>query len=1245
MKVTITCTNGEVANRVYDLLVEHNQGHGCLQGSKTCTDECIMVPDIMVFDLTLEEINAVKKIPGVLSVSRNLDNLTLFYEKVGQEGYPRLASFKKATWSNTDTTLSGKQIPHSLLFGQTYQSFYTNSPQTSGSILASLSSINCSNVDIVVFDSGVDATHPDFLNSNGISNVIPFDWTLLKEGDPLEGSQIVATQSSNYYKDYQGHGTAVASLVAGNRCGFAKNAKIYSLRIQGLDSTAFYTQAFTVTQGLKLMLAFQKAKNKNLFGLDKTRPTVMVNSWGYTGPYTDYDLMLETTVAQNDLNLIYSIDKGSIGEFYRDSGYPTSRMLGNDTYSDGYFRQFLTEGIHVVKSAGNENTFMVNDPSLKINMHIFELLESGVPSGIYFSKIVTQENINSYLIGFIYLSYTALSEFLYIGTDAREFTSSPNIGTDRDKSAYPIIIVGDVIPIGYGDVRNDIYFSAGNAESALQLLSSTTSNSIIVNQNTLYNSKSGSFFVKSSYSNFGPDVDIYAPGNGTWAAHSNQVSFTTSYPIISTTSNNAFRFFNGTSASCPIVAGMLATFLSEFPSTPPLSARAWLLNAAISGNIMETQSNFLPVSTYYDDGFTRTYNMAFGSSVNDFNILPPIRMDRYGGSFEQYYKTGNLYDLLFCNRFFNSNNLLAQAYPIRKTLIKSNEPFVKIGNTTLKRKWDYNSKTKAVQKTSLNSQQQPITKNIPIPNTGRVHVLGNNSNFVLQQQAGAFEVPGTSNPSVTFVTFAAPTCCFAEDISTNYYNNGFLLSGNNVYGIGRTRMNNFYFGASQNSNLLFPRFTYATSNFSKTFVALSAEQKIDKIVGGYGNNFYLSSGRVFCLGTNQRGKLGIGSSVAALNSVYEISGRYTDVFTGAGQTFFLSGDKGFCCGDNKFGQLGIGMPLDTFTETLQPISGSWKKFASGYTQSFALSTPSLSGGSTVFVTGSGSTTGLGSISNFTNTFTPLPGLWSDVVAGFDTSFLRDFRTGIWYVCGRNNYGQLGVGLTGADVTTFQSLPLTATYDEICPGIGFTCALKNNKLYSTGGRANPDQIKSDSTPLNPGLTGVAYFQPISGNWLKVNPNKFFNEGDRFSLNSLYFTYMIEKPEYPECIVINPVLPNPSDPQITETINCVITDLRVLRISNTNTGALTAFQITPTYEGKDSTGGFYRVVFNNEGSGFNYKIKKYYNGQFGSLGTRYAAQNSDIIPGVFLKASSPVGAYVENLTDTNITARISAVDCFY
>lgn len=83
-------------------------------------------------------------------------------------------------------------------------------------------------VDVVILDSGIDVTHPEFHDADGISRIQQIDW--------YEVSGLTGTMPANHYTDTNGHGTHVAGIAAGKRFGWAKNAKIYSIKMTGSGS-------------------------------------------------------------------------------------------------------------------------------------------------------------------------------------------------------------------------------------------------------------------------------------------------------------------------------------------------------------------------------------------------------------------------------------------------------------------------------------------------------------------------------------------------------------------------------------------------------------------------------------------------------------------------------------------------------------------------------------------------------------------------------------------------------------------------------------------------------------------------------------------------------------------------------------------------------------------------------------------------------------------------------------------------
>jgi subtilisin family serine protease len=72
---------------------------------------------------------------------------------------------------------------------------------------------------------------------------------------------------------------------------------------------------------------------------------------------------------------------------------------------------------------------------------------------------------------------------------------------------------------------------------------------------------------RASYSNFGPCVDIMAPGTAIYSSW------------YSTTANNAYVTISGTSMAAPHVAGVVAAYRSYNPTLSPLSVRNFIVNS------------------------------------------------------------------------------------------------------------------------------------------------------------------------------------------------------------------------------------------------------------------------------------------------------------------------------------------------------------------------------------------------------------------------------------------------------------------------------------------------------------------------------------------------------------------------------------------------------------------------------------------------------------------------------------------
>lgn len=147
-------------------------------------------------------------------------------------------------------------------------------------------------VDIVVIDSGVAENHPEFAvnpDGTGGSRVIDYDWTQL--GVPGVTALAGGSGINGFLGDCDGHGTNCAVIAAGNTCGWARDARIYSIRAipafggSNIDIITGNTLGLiNATLVFDLVKAFHLSKTPDpLTGY--VRPTICTNSWSYNITY------------------------------------------------------------------------------------------------------------------------------------------------------------------------------------------------------------------------------------------------------------------------------------------------------------------------------------------------------------------------------------------------------------------------------------------------------------------------------------------------------------------------------------------------------------------------------------------------------------------------------------------------------------------------------------------------------------------------------------------------------------------------------------------------------------------------------------------------------------------------------------------------------------------------------------------------------------------------------------------------
>jgi hypothetical protein len=208
-------------------------------------------------------------------------------------------------------------------------------------------------VDVILIDSGVDPGHPEFaVNADGTggSRVIDYDWT--QHG-------LLSRPTGGFLGDCKGHGSNCASIIAGNTCGWAPKANIYSLRCipSGLVSTGQPERDITTGAELGLLsdqLAWQTIR---LFHLAKPidpstgyrRPTVVNASYGYLRFYpaqltsvTYRGTTYSTNTTTNNYGTINIPGYGDPGK------YPA-----RNSATDADIEACIAAGVVVIASAGN----------------------------------------------------------------------------------------------------------------------------------------------------------------------------------------------------------------------------------------------------------------------------------------------------------------------------------------------------------------------------------------------------------------------------------------------------------------------------------------------------------------------------------------------------------------------------------------------------------------------------------------------------------------------------------------------------------------------------------------------------------------------------------------------------------------------------------------------------------------------------------------------------------------------------
>ena len=190
-------------------------------------------------------------------------------------------------------------------------------------------------VDVVIWDSGIEVNHPEFLDENGQTRVKTINW--------YQAAEIPGTMPPLFYTDINGHGTACAGIVAGKTFGWAKKSKIYVM-----NSVPFTAGRSIIFETAAVLIRQWHARKPVDPATGLKRPTVVNASFGFSPSMSQYPLVggvyQGTPWTSNNWNIHWA-SKGI------NPTYGTVPLWSAE--ANNYIESMQSVGIIVCHSAGN----------------------------------------------------------------------------------------------------------------------------------------------------------------------------------------------------------------------------------------------------------------------------------------------------------------------------------------------------------------------------------------------------------------------------------------------------------------------------------------------------------------------------------------------------------------------------------------------------------------------------------------------------------------------------------------------------------------------------------------------------------------------------------------------------------------------------------------------------------------------------------------------------------------------------
>ncbi len=582
-RYTLSVSSPEYWDKIHGALTVDSNEDGIPDRKITCTDSKSTSATRGTYELDETEAAEIAKHPHVkwieLSLKDNPDSFPKPVPTMPQRWASDVKAYRDLSSPNNPPTTVGALTAAEL--NRTNWAIprvgVATAGQVWGSDVGSLAAIGINtdytydgrNVDIVIHDSGVLASHPEFLDENGVSRVkdivldapylIDPDWFdtygyVYTKGDGSTG--INTTNAISWWEDNNarstakallptinipalytadravgvgttgsnsltsGHGTGCAGMAAGKNFGLAFKSTIWNMPAisdaVGMDIETSYD----------LIKFFHQYKPIDpVLGIK--RPTVVNGSWGYQAALP----------ASGTASWQFKNNTGTIGLPINSSSDPvdvSDMIFGFNNQVLGAWRswtssarnnavdtagaELIAAGVIYVSAAGNNNQ--------RIGTGLTDTHRLDSVSDNYFN------------------AQDSRTEFGGVRTPcgSRDWMNPSGIGFNETTQYHPVINVGAL----------DDFIESNGKER------------------------------KATYSNSGPGIDIYAPADETLSAGMHNISAYRDFPRYD---NSGFFdcAFSGTSAAAPVVAGLMALYAQRNPGTGVTEAKNWVTGFTTDG--------------------------------------------------------------------------------------------------------------------------------------------------------------------------------------------------------------------------------------------------------------------------------------------------------------------------------------------------------------------------------------------------------------------------------------------------------------------------------------------------------------------------------------------------------------------------------------------------------------------------------------------------------------------------------------